>query len=295
MQLKEITMQDKPLFDAYIGGKFENSEAVFGNLFLWRNIAKTKYALVEDALVIFYQKSNGCPACCYPFGNCDIKAVIQALLACFREKNCKFIMESVPASYKDVLMAHFGDQIKVTPDRDLFDYVYTGEKLRELSGKKLHSKRNHINKFLSLYPNYQYVPLTPDLFPVCLNNVEQWLLTKYQPSDVDFHREMTVMREAFTYYEQLGFIGGALLVDGEVIAFTFGERLTHDTCVVHVEKANTSYHGAYTMINNAYIQHAWPDIRFVNREEDMGIAGIRKAKLSYVPDHFVEKYQIEFQ
>ena len=296
MEFNEITINDKKLFDEYIDNSYENCEAVFGNLFIWRNISNTRFTIIDGALCVIYTKSNGKIATCYPFGkNFDLKNVTEKLKEYFLSKNQPLIFESVPNEYCENIRKIYGDSAEYFADRDLFDYVYTAESLINLSGKKLHSKRNHINKFLSLYENFEYKTLEKSMFDECFFNVNKWLLEKYSPDDRDYKNELAVIKECFENYDKLGFIGGALFVNGKIAAFTIGEKYYKNSCVVHIEKADTSIEGAYTMINNLYIKNEWKDIKFVNREEDMGLEGIRKAKLSYKPHHMVEKNTIIFK
>ena len=295
MEFSELKIEDKELFDKYINNEYDNCEAVFGNLFIWRNISNTRFALCDGALCVIYTKSNGRLASCYPFGEFDVKSVIEKLKNYFASKGQGLIMESVVNAPCEKIKNLYGDEVEILPDRSLFDYDYTSDSLINLSGKKLHSKRNHINKFLSLYENFEYKKLERSMFDECLESVDKWLLEKYQPTDIDYKNEITVIKECFANYEKLGFVGGALFVNGKIAAFTIGEKYYKISCVVHIEKADTSIEGAYTAINNFYIKNEWQNIEFVNREEDMGLEGIRKAKLSYKPHHMVEKNTIIFK
>lgn len=295
MEFSELKIEDKELFDKYINNEYDNCEAVFGNLFIWRNISNTRFALCDGALCVIYTKSNGRLASCYPFGEFDVKSVIKKLKNYFASKGQGLIMESVVNAPCEKIKNLYGDEVEILPDRSLFDYVYTSDSLINLSGKKLHSKRNHINKFLSLYENFEYKKLERSMFDECLESVDKWLLEKYQPTDIDYKNEITVIKECFVNYEKLGFVGGALFVNGKIAAFTIGEKYYKNSCVVHIEKADTSIEGAYTVINNFYVKNEWQNVEFVNREEDMGLEGIRKAKLSYKPHHMVEKNTIIFK
>ena len=297
MILKELTIKDKELFDKYISNNYENSEATFANLFIWRSIAKTQYTIIDRALCIIYQKTDGRFAACYPFGECNIQKVIEKLKLFFDEKNQPVILESVVDIHAQNLSNIYGNKIEIIEDRNLFDYVYTAESLIKLSGKRLHSKKNHLNKFLSLYPDFVYKELEDNIFDECLKNVNEWLLEKYSKKDTDYKNELSVIKECFENYDKLNFFGGALYVNGKICAFTLGEKHYKNTFVVHIEKANTNVEGAYTAINNFFVKavlNKYPDTEFINREEDMGIEGIRKAKLSYKPYKMVEKNIIIF-
>ncbi len=298
MTLNELTINDKELFEKYIDNNHENCEASFGNLFIWRNIVNTKYTIIDDALCVIYKKNDGRFASCYPFGSFDEKQVFKKLNDFFEANNQKMILESVTNKNVINLAKLYNHDIEILPQRDLFDYVYTSDSLISLSGKKLHSKRNHINKFLSLYPDYIYKELNKSMFDECISYVDNWLLQKYSPDDDDYKTELKVIKECFENYDKLDFYGGALYVNGKLCAFTIGEKYYKNSFVVHIEKADVSIEGAYTMINNLFVKNIkqkWNNIEYINREEDMGIEGIRKAKLSYKPHHMVEKSTVIFK
>jgi hypothetical protein len=203
-------------------------------------------------------------------------------------------MESVTEENKDKLIEIYGDKLIVFPDPNLFDYVYYSEKLINLVGKKLHSKRNHINKFKSLY-NYEYKKMTPQLAQGCFKKAQEWLTSKYpDKNNSDYISEITALKEVFDNYEKLDLIGGLVTVDSKIIAFSIGEKLTENTFVTHIEKADTNFQGAYTLINNEFSKNECASYEFINREEDMGIEGIRKAKNSYYPDIMIKKYSVIF-
>ena len=293
--LNDLTINDKNLFDKMINNEHENSESTFANLFMWRKSSKTKYAIINDSLVVFYTKSDGRKACCFPYSCSNLKETVDKIKDYFDSQNETFIMESVTEENKDKLVEIFGDRIIITPDSNLFDYVYYSEKLINLAGKKLHSKRNHINKFKSLY-DYKYEKVTPKLAKKCLKKAQEWLISKYaDEKNADYISEITALKEIFENYEKLNLTGGLISVENEIIAFSVGEKLTDDTFVTHIEKADTNYQGAYTLINNEFSKNECSFYKFINREEDMGIDGIKKAKMSYCPDKMIKKYMIQFK
>ncbi len=288
--IRELTIDDKALFDSYIQHKAENSGSSFANIFIWRDTFDTKYAIVDGFLVLFYQSKKGSIHPTMPYGEGDCTRALYEIWEFLSSIDQPFIMETVTEADKEKLVSMLGDKVVVCEQRNLFDYVYRAEDLITLSGKKLHGKRNHINKFKSLY-SYEYRSLTPDLFDTCLQKTDQWLLQKYgDAAHPDYVGEMLSLKEAFTHFEALGFSGGALLVDGDLAAFTIGEQLTDDMALIHIEKANTAYQGAYPMINQQYVAHQWPHMTYINREEDMGIEGLRKAKMSYQPCKLIQIY-----
>ena len=290
IDIKELTIDDKGMFDSYMQHKTENSGSSFANIFIWRNTFDTKYAIVDGFLVLFYQSKKGTIHPTMPHGEGDCTKALYEIAEFMDSIDQPFIMETVTEADREKLVCLLGDKVTVCQQRDLFDYVYLAEDLIHLSGKKLHGKRNHINKFQSLY-QYEYKPLTPELFDICYQKADTWLLEKYQDkSNSDYQGEMLSLGEAFQHFEALELSGGSIFVDGDLAAFTIGEQLTKDMALVHIEKANTAYQGAYPMINREYVAHQWPHMTYINREEDLGIEGLRKAKLSYQPYKLIKIY-----
>lgn len=290
IDIRELTIDDKAVFDKFTQRKTENSGSSFANIFIWRNTFDTKYAIVDGFLVLFYQSKKGTIHPTMPHGDGDCTKALLKIAEFMDSIDQPFVMETVTEEDRETLVRLFGDKVTVCEQRDLFDYVYLADDLIHLSGKKLHGKRNHINKFQSLY-RYEYRPLTPELFETCYHKADAWLLDKYQDkTHPDYRGEMLSLGEAFKHFEALGFSGGVIFVEDDLAAFTIGEQLTDDMALVHIEKANTAYQGAYPMINREYVAHRWPHMTYINREEDLGIEGLRKAKLSYQPCRLIKIY-----
>ncbi len=294
LTFKPLSFDDKQIYERFISGKEVNSEASFANMYAWRQTMKTMFAFDEDNCYFLYTKHNGKIACCFPRGKNIFKG-INNLRDFFDENSCSFIMESVTQEEAEYIKLNFPD-LYICEDEDVFDYVYKTEKLASLSGKKLHSKRNHINKFKALYTNYEYKKIQADDADALYNQAKKWLLNKYNDCDcVDYKAEITAIGEFLYNFDKFSLNGGILSVNEQIVAFAIGEKLTEDMCVVHIEKADTSFEGAYTMINNLYAINNCKDFIYINREEDMGIFGLRKAKRSYLPDLMIKKYIIEFK
>lgn len=180
-------------------------------------------------------------------------------------------------------------QFQIEYLRDEADYVYEMEKLSTLAGKKLHGKRNHINKFKTLYPDWNYEPITSENVEECFQMALEWRNENGCEEDLEKNAEMCVTLNFLRLFKELGMKGGLIRVDKKVVAFCVGEPVCKDTFVVHVEKAFAEVEGAYPMINQQFVQHECTDYLYVNREEDTGAEGLRKAKLSYHPAFLVEK------
>ena len=200
-------------------------------------------------------------------------------------------MEDEPAAAVKALMP---ERVTVEPRRNQYDYIYRREDLAKLKGGSLKAKRNHVNKFLSIYPDFEYRPLEPSLFDECRRLARTWR-TEVEESQHDSHYELTADAEAramenvFSHWQQLDAIGGSIFVDSRMVAFTYGAPVTHDTFDVCVEKANRRIDGAFNIINQQFADHLPEQYVYLNREEDMGLEGLRKSKLSYHP-HILLSY-----
>ena len=185
-------------------------------------------------------------------------------------------------------------RFEIEYDRDYADYVYETEKLATLSGKKLHGKRNHINKFKAMYEGrWSYEPMSESNLEECFQMALKWRNENGCEEDEEKNAEMCVTLNALRLFKELELVGGILKIDGEVAAFTLGEPVCSDTFVVHIEKAYAEVQGAYPMINQQFVEHECMDYQYVNREEDTGAEGLRKAKLSYRPAFMVEKGNVK--
>ena len=176
------------------------------------------------------------------------------------------------------------------------DYIYTSEKLIHLKGKKLQSKRNHINRFMR-ENEWKYKTLTgnPELVRECKSMLDKWMAINSEDKDPSIDYDDFATKIMLENFEYLNLKGGLICVNNEIAAFSIGEVLTKDTVVVHVEKAFTSIHGAYTIMNQQFVINEAADFLYINREEDMGVENLRKAKLSYQPDILLEKYNARFK
>ncbi len=256
------------------------------NLIGWQFLFNTQIAEAEGQLV-FRLHFFGDLAYIVPVFDIE---VIKALMEDSASLGQPFLMSGVTAQMAEALEAAMPGAFDVDQNRDYSDYVYFRERLKNLSGKKLQSKRNHINKFLSLYPQYEYKPLTKEMIPDCLRLERKWKAGQDDDEQADSQNmELRAMTRVFHRWDRLGMMGGTIWVDGDLVAFTYGCPINHDTFDVCVEKANVAYEGAYTIINREFVRHLPEQYRYINREEDMGEEGLRKAKLSYRPDILQEK------
>ena len=247
-----------------------------------------KYAVIEDALV-FRSDDNGL-SFSYPAGDPEnIKKAVDYLTEYCKEKECPLVFYNVTPEMFAQLETWYPGRFTVEYDRDIADYVYETEKLATLAGKKLHGKRNHINKFKNLYPDWTYETLSDDNVEECFQMALKWRNQNGCEDDPEKNSEMCVTLNSLRLYKELELTGGVLKAGGKIVAFTIGEPLCDDTFVVHIEKAFADVEGAYPMINQQFVQHECMEYKYVNREEDTGAEGLRKAKLSYKPAFLEEK------
>ena len=291
IDFQDITLAQKALFDkCFHQRRYENAHYNFTNLFMWRKLYSITWAEVDGYLVI--KAGHGAKQfMLQPFGpDAGVEHVLEEMAAYCAEHNLIFRLAGIEKFMLDILEKWRPGQFAITDDRDNYDYVYNSKDLIELKGRKYHSKKNHINSFLRNYSNYQYMSLTPEWVRRCIETQMDWCIKKGCDDDVMLQGERDAIIEVFTHWEELKLTGGLIYIDGKVEAFSFGEQLNSDTAVIHVEKANPDIRGVYPVINQQFCAKAWQQLAYINREEDMGLEGLRKAKESYYPVKMVEKF-----
>ena len=264
-QFKRAELEDQEIISHYFEHHTSRScERTFANVYLWSRQYPVKWAIVKNAL--------------------------EEMMEYSKEKGRPFLMYNVTPEYFAQLEEWYPGRFQIEYDRDSADYVYESEKLATLSGKKLHGKRNHINKFKSLFEDrWSYESMSKDNLEECFQMALKWREENDCENDDEKRGEMCVALNSLRLFEELHLTGGVLRIDGKVVAFTIGEPICEDTYVVHIEKAYADVQGAYTMINQQFVEHECMNYKYVNREDDTGAEGLRKAKLSYRPVLMVEK------
>ncbi len=288
---KPIEIQDKPLFDEFLRKDTPRiSELTFTNLFIWRHHYRPVWLQWNDeCILIIFHPQTGTTYGLAPFGPGDKKSALDVL------------SEEIAKQTPDVRICRVGEEFvtnqvdpakyAVVHDRDNSDYVYLAKDLISLSGNKYHRKKNHLNQFIKNFA-FEYHPLNADLVKRVLGMQEAWCQIRECVEKPDLLAEDFAVREALTCYEELGYQGGAILINSVVEAFSLGEPLNEDTAVIHIEKANPEIPGLYAAINQLFCLNAWSNFTYINREQDMGVEGLRKAKESYYPHHMVDKYTL---
>ena len=264
-------------------------EYSFANLYLW---GRQKAALVHGNLA-FFSQFNRRSIYPFPVGHGDLKATIDAIIHDAQVRGIPCRLNGLTPEDCAQLEALYPGKFRFHHDRDFFDYVYDIDALADLKGKKLQRKRNHINKFLQLCPDYRVEPISQANACQVQQLVDLWYQKRLeeQPHS-DFLMEQAALSKALRHWEELGMEGLLLKNGDELLAMTMGSLLSPTTFDIHFEKALDLIDGTYTIINREfarYLREKYPQVRYLNREDDMGIEGLRKAKLSYYPDHMVEK------
>ncbi len=258
----------------------EVCEVNFGNTFIWRKYDHPKLTTIRDNLCLLFEPPDEPAYFLQPIGEKDIPETIHACLSCAPR------LSRIPASFASRWCSGFHCE----PDRNNFDYVYRTADLIELKGKRYDGKRNRIRKFEREYV-YRYVKLTAVHLEDCRRLFEDWLVDKSRAHKM-ISAQHEAIHEGLAHFEALGLSGGAIEVEGKIEAFSIGEPLNPDTAVIHIEIASPKYEGLSQLMNREFVKNEWTRFSFVNREQDMGIPGLRRAKMSYYPHHMVEKYHI---
>lgn len=291
INFRKPVLEDQELISGYFHKYPSRScDRTFANVFLWEKHYHVEFAEYKNVL-LFRDNSAGY-GYAFPAGEDEaVKAVIPELIRWAKEDDQPFCLYGITRENYEKLESWFPGMFAVDYHRDEADYVYETEKLATLSGKKLHSKRNHINRFKQEHEgNWSYETLSRDNLEECFQMALKWRNLNGCEEDEEKNAEMCVTLNSLRLFEELHLVGGLIRVDGEIVAFTLGEAVNADTFVVHIEKAYADVEGAYTVINQQFVEHEiLGHYEYVNREDDVGIEGLRKAKLSYKPVFMVEK------
>lgn len=265
-------------------------EYSFVNLFLW---GRQRAAFVNGFLTLFsqFQRNSVYP---FPIGHGDLGKVLDAIIHDARTRGLQCCLTSMSAEDCATLEELYPGQFRFHPDRDGCDYIYNINNLADLPGRKYQRKRNHANRFWQQHPACQIVAIDKSLYPQLETMIDQWFNSRLTADEQgDFYMERVALRRAFENWDALGLEGIVLIEDGRVIAMTMGSILNETTFDVHFEKALDEFDGAYAAINRAFsarLREKYPALQYLNREDDLGLPGLRKAKLSYYPDHLVVKF-----
>lgn len=291
LAFKPIELGDKELFESYtLCYNYHNLEASFANIFIWRRMFNTVMAVDDIAMYLYLESETG-PFMLPPFPNdCDknIGEALSRAEAFMISLGERPKLRGVTDEIRQKIERDCPGRYVFTEDRGNFEYVYNSKDLAELTGKKYHGKRNHINNLLSAHAT-RYRRYTSADYDECIRLFTVWAQSKGGMTQ-SYKNELAAIKDALEHMDKLGLTGGLLYVDGKLEAFTIGERFGSDMAIIHIEKANPLIQGTYALINREFVKNEWYYLKYINREEDMGIEGLRKAKLSYHPVFLLEKF-----
>lgn len=285
LQLARRKEYDRFLHDAQRGCGYS-----FVNLYIW---GRQRAAFVQGHLTVFSQFDR---KAVYPFpvGQGELLPVLDAIIDDARQRGIPCCITGMNQADCARLERLYPGRFRIYNDRDSYDYVYHIDDLADLKGRKFQRKRNHVNRFYDQHPHCRLEPLTSANLEAVQDMANAWYLHRQaRDPDGDYHLEQLALMRALADPEKLEMDGLVLLEGEKILAFSMASRLSPDTMDIHFEKARDTVDGAYAAINQAfakYLREKYPEIRYLNREDDMGLEGLRKAKLSYNPAFLVEKY-----
>lgn len=295
LQFKEISIEDGKRYENLLKNSgYLSCEYSFATAYMWCRAYDMLICDRDDVFMIM-SRHEGSRSYLFPCGpEHAVKSVVDELISLHKSIEVPLLFYGVEPKAKEFLNQNYPEQFIYHEMRDNYDYIYNSTDLQTLAGKKYHQKRNHLKKFEQL-DNWSFEEITEDNIPECLAMDEKWVQEK---PEVDTTHETAGDREpiqrAFRHFEQLSLKGGLLRLNGEVVAFSFGEKMNDKVFVTHIEKAFSEIPGAYPMINREMAQRFATDVPYINREDDVGVEGLRKAKLSYHPAILLEKDTAEY-
>ena len=298
----KITIECRPTLEEFLGGFDYNTSGIsFSSLYMWRDINNFCWQKIGDYICVsglsHLEVDKQEPFLFPPLTNngkydsSSLRKTIYAAKKIFEDKGYEFAIRLMPKHMIEIIEEACPGEMDFLGDRPNYDYVYTKQSLIELKGRSLHSKKNHLNYFFNNY-SYEYVKLTSSMTDKAMNFIEEFnerkKLSEHEMKLLKM--EERAMRHVFQNLEEVGYLAGAIMIDGKIEALSIGGQINKNTVTVHVEKANTYFRGIYQAINNEFCKHMPEEITLVNREEDMDIMNLRKAKLSYKPVWLEENY-----
>jgi hypothetical protein len=291
-EFRPLGLEDRQLFrDVLWQYQPETSELTFTNLFIWQAHYGFEWCLDRDWLLVISRSPARGGWALPPLGPGPRAEVCARLLTWLAETEGRPASGIQRADRRLAAELAGSPKFAVEPVRDQFDYLYRAQDLIQLPGGKYHAKRNFINTLERTY-RCTYEPLETGHLAACRELAAAWCSLKRCEADLGLMGEWQAVDAALDHLEALEIQGGVILIDGRVEAFSLGELLNGDTAVIHVEKANPEIRGLYALINQQFCEHAWAEVPFINREQDLGEPGLRSAKLSYHPHRLVEKFRI---
>lgn len=294
----DINIESKKILDKYFDMvDYEACEYCFTTLYMWQNVYNTKYYIEEDFAIVVGEYEGDAFSVMPLSKKENLPKAINFIMEYFKDENKKVYLRAITKEVVDYIKEAYGDKFEYKEERDFFDYVYDGESLRTLAGRKNQKKRNHLNAFLKEYEGrYNYRLLDENDFDSCIKLLKKWEMSKEETDSKEdgVDDELIAIMKIFDNFnilkDRVKIFG--VFIDNKLEALSIGEYLNNNMAVIHIEKANSEIRGLYQFINQQFLVNEFDKAELINREEDLGIEGLRKAKLSYHPVKFVEKYTI---
>lgn len=291
IEFRPVRLEDRATIERFtMSSDITNCDLSFANMFCWQEVYHSAWAIVDGFLVIRFHIDGGDRlGYMQPVGEGDCARIIPALREDAHAHGQRLRIIGLTDRGREMIRQMHIGQFAFESDRALEDYVYAADDLRNLPGRRYQPKRNHINRFMAEYPDYRYEELTPDRFDECMQLEREWR-RNHDGHTSELCAEQRAMQRAFAHFAELGMTGGCIYVGERMVAFTYGSAVNDHTFDTHVEKADTDYDGAFTVINCLFARHLPERFTLINREEDLGIEGLRRAKLSYHPAVIQHKF-----
>ena len=292
LTFRSLSLTDKPKIElAAAAENTRSADYCFGSMFLWDETYQQMLAASGQRLVILCG-SHEHPEFLFPIGCGELAPVIEEMRDYAMLNGFPLLIHGLEERHAATLDCMFPGRFQFEENREYADYIYRADRLISLTGRHLHGKRNHCNRFESEH-DWSFRALTESYFPACAALLERWAAEEAPELAADIDGERAAIRRAFQHYDALGLLGGALFAEGELVAFAIGEPISSETFDVHFEKARTDINGAYAMVNREFARlvcKTYPNIRYINREDDIGLENLRKSKESYAPDILLRKF-----
>ncbi len=287
---KEVDLADQGIIEEFLSRyPLEASEYTFTNIFAFRMAYNFRISVLRDNLLILKDKGPVSLFC--PLGNSHMSEVMNEIVEYVKDDDVEYFLERIPENFIHTYIK--GDKRFIAEeDRDNFDYLYDAKELIDLKGPRFHDKRNKVNKFRNLY-KYEYMSLTSAMVDECLEFEDYWCETRECGKYPGLEKEKCAILEMLNNFDSLNVIGGVIRIENKIAALTLGEKILPDTFVIHIEKANSEISGLYQVINQEFLMHEAGDCRYVNREQDLGVPGLRKSKISYNPVKYIKKFRVK--
>ena len=288
-----VRIEDKDsINEFFFKNTYRNCDFSFANILCWKHRYDTTFAIIDGFLFFRFFVNYKSPCYLMPLGDGDLRIAIELLRADAKERRDHFTLAAITSEMFDRIEVAFPGEFELKTDRAWAEYIYDAQDLITLIGKKYQPKRNHVNKFKKSY-NYEYFPITREIIPDCLELYYRWCNENGGCEDSSLIEERHATQKAFHYFERLGLKGGAICADGKIIAYSYGQQLTADTFGIHAEKSLHEVSGGFSAINQMFAAHECLNFKYINREEDLGIESLRKAKESYYPAFLLKKGYVE--